>query len=472
MRWMRRVLALVMVGGLGGCQWMSSWWPERKPEVPITPPLTMAPPTAVAQAPEPVPESATPPLTVPRPATVPVAVVERPTPLTELTRPGTGVPDKVAPATSPATTEPDTISIRFAPTPASAPAAESAPGGADTGKVLSETKLVAASVIQVNERFITVEDVLRGARGKLVELPRNITEQTFREQARKLIAGEIRRQVTESLVYAEAQKRLADEQKKEVDKEVNEALRDMLAAAGGSRKKVEQDLAKEDTTLDLVMQEHRRQSTNTLYLRSRFMPSVVINRKMLLEHYQRNLAQFTTQKKVQMQLLSVPYKAFLAEGVGVPTPAEMDAAQASAKEQVDKAVAALKSGEDFSKVVKDFSRGQAPSEDGVWPPMPAGSFRQAKVEEVAFAQPAGQVSDVVQTDTGYYVVKTLKVELGKTIGFEDAQDQIGNRLRDEQYHKITQDYFMKLFSEGATIVETDKFGQLALERALERYWRK
>ena len=415
----RYILAGALIPVLfAGCEWTRSFWPEWKRDVPVTPPKD---------------EAAAPPAQAP----------------------------------------PATVTARTPPT-APAPTTAKAPTGyspADGGRVLSQTKLVAASILQVNERFLTVEDILRGVGSRLAEVPKNITEQSWREQAAKILREEIRRQVRDSLVYAEAQRRLTDEQKKQVDKEVEEALRNMEAAVGGSRKKLEQELAKENATLDAVLQEHRVQATNATYLRARFMPAVVVNHRMLLEYYRRNPSEFAEPKKVQMQLIAAPFKSFLAEGAGSPTPAEMEAAKAKAKEHVEKAAAALKEGADFTKAVKEMSRGVMPDAEGVWPLMPAGSFREAKVEEAAFALQEGQVSGIIETADGYYIVKARKVEPGKAIGFEDAQVKIEKRLRDEQYQKIIDDYFKKLFVEGATIIESDKFLELALARAVEKHWK-
>jgi hypothetical protein len=416
--------AILLLAYLQGCQGFGARWPWEKKDVPVTPPQMLASDaTPGSRTPTPAPTTR-----ATQPAELPVAV--------------------------------------YWPARATAPATAPA-----EGKPPSETKLVAASVLQVNDRFITVEDVLRGAAARLAELPRSISEQSFREQAEKIIREEVRRQVTESLVYAEAQKRLTEEQKKEVDKEVAETERDMIASAGGSKARLEQDLAKEGTNLETVLKEHRLRAGNATYLRARFMPAVVVNHRMLMDYYRAHLSEFSAQKKVQMQVIGAPFKAFLAEGAGEPTPAELDAARLKAREHIGKAVEMLKSGTDFTEVAMRMNRGRAPNDEGVWPLMPAGSFGETKVEEAAFAIKEGQKRGVVTTDSGYYIVKALKVEDGKTIQFEDAQEAIEKRLRDEQYRKITEDYLRKLFVEGATIIESDKFLESALSRAVEKHWR-
>ncbi len=423
----------------------------------------------------------------------------KPTPLTELTTTGNTKPaaepvtppvTKVTvpenPPPSPGDSIPTVASIsgprppKMPPplTPTTAPLVFGpGPGQETTPEVVApktgnQSKLVAASILQVNDRFITVEDVLRGLNTKLAEVPRTISEQSFREQAEKILREEIRHQVTESLVFAEATKRLSDDQKKEIDKEMVEVERDMLAQAGGSKKKLEQDLAKEDLTFETAMQNHRQQVTNSMYLRSRFMPSVVVTRRDLLSYYQKNPAEFQAEKKVQMQILAVPFKEFVAAGTGRPTATELAAAKVAAEKYIEEAAAQIKKGADFGKVVQEKSKGPAPDANGVWPLMPAGSFRETKVEDAAFAMPEGKISSIIETDSAFYIVKALKVQPGQSVSFEEAQAGIEKKIHNEQYHKIVDDYFRKLFNERAMIVESDKFMELALTRAVEKYYRR
>ena len=103
--------------------------------------------------------------------------------------------------------------------------------------------------------------------------------------------------------------------------------------------------------------------------------------------------------------------------------------------------------------------------------MATGNFRETAVEQVAFAMDEGQVSSVIETETGYYIVKALKVRPGRTIRFEDAQEQVERQLREEQFAKLQEDYFRRL-TEGAQIRQSEEFLKLAVDRAVKLYWRK
>jgi hypothetical protein len=129
--------------------------------------------------------------------------------------------------------------------------AESAPVSADPGD------LVAASLVQVNDQFITVNDVLRSLHPQFISMPPVTSEGDFQRQAASLIHGELQRQVVEALVLAEAEAAMTDRQETLIDQEMENMLRTMIAEAGGSRQVLEQQFRQRYTTLDEILAEDR-----------------------------------------------------------------------------------------------------------------------------------------------------------------------------------------------------------------------
>ena len=373
---------------------------------------------------------------------------------------------KVPPATQPV--------ARAAPKPIEPrPTAPASPKPAKpTTTAPKDVKVVATSALQVNRTYISVEDVLQRARKRLRKLPPRISEENFRLKATEEISVTLRDMVTEALVMQEAERNLTDPLRKQIDAEVGETLQQMInETGGGSRKKLEHALIKDGTDLKTVMNLQRRKVTVQIYLHARFMPSITINRQMLLDYFQRHREKFAAEKKVQMQVIFAPTKSFLAEAAGTPSPQELQAARAQAKAMIDQAAQALMSGEDFQSVVKRLSRGPKARDGGVWPLMPAGSFRRKEVEEAAFAMDEGQVSLPIETETGFFIVKAKKVQPGKAARFEDAQKEIAGLLRQEQYVQLTEEYFKKLLARS-TIGDSRKLAERAVDEAVARYWQQ
>ncbi len=334
-----------------------------------------------------------------------------------------------------------------------------------------KAEMVAASLIQVNERFITVDDLLRAARDRLTRLPDSMSEEAFRGRVQQILSEEIRGQVRDTLIYDEAKRRLTDQQERIVEAQLEQTLRTMIAEVGGSRSKLEAILAQRGTDLDTVLGDHRRALTVQMFLRGRFEPAISISRRQLWEVYRRDRSRFTTHKKVQMQIIAAPYGKFLPGGLVEPTADEHRAAAARAKALIEEALAAVRRGEDFGQVARRLSRGIMAARGGFWRLMQAGSLAETKVEEAAFALQEGQVSEIIQTDTGYYIVKARRIRPGRTISFEDAQDQIMEEVRKEHFERLAQGYLQRLY-QGAQIRQSDEFLQLAVDRAVRIYWRR
>ncbi|MFA6132696.1 MAG: peptidyl-prolyl cis-trans isomerase [Phycisphaerae bacterium] len=348
-----------------------------------------------------------------------------------------------------------------------------APAPTDKGelKVLGSPQVVTGAVIQVNRRFFSVDDILKSASFELTEIPHNLSEQEFRLRAAKIINDETRHQVSQALALPEAEKVFSDEQKKLIDKEIDETLQEMISRSEGSKKKLESKLQSQGTTLAKVLEDQRRKLTVQYFLRMKFTASVNTNRLGLWEYYSRHQEEFTTPKRVQMQIVSVPLKAYLAPGATNPTEAELAAARVKAEAQIALAVKALHSGEDFGQVAEKYSVGPKGPAKGLWQPLAEGSFREEAVEKVAFAQGGGQVSDIVDTPTGCYIVKTAAVEPASTTSFEDAQPKIEKILREQQLSKLYNEYYSALIAK-ATIVQSENFVSMTVDRAVERYWNK
>ncbi len=424
---------------LAGCENAPRKWPWEK-TVPVTKPLAQS--SNSSQPPAPGGAVAI------RPGG---AADTRPVPLTDLTSQPAG-----APATEAASPQPDE--------PAAAPAVKSPP-------LTDKPQVVAQSLVQVNDTFVTVDDILVGARLKFAELPAGISEETFRKQAKAIVQEEIRDQEVDLLVSAESAGKLTDAQKEEVDKEMADAERAMIAKAGGSRVHLEQLVLAEGLTLEKMLKEHRRRIESQILVQAKIMPAIMVNRRLLWDYYKAHKEEFSTPKKVRMQTLTVRYRKFLPEGSQDPTSDEIARAKKRAADVMDQARADLKAGKPFEVVAKKYSQDSRAEDGGLWPLMPAGSFAVVKVEEAAFAKNEGDVSDVIEIDGNLYLVKVAKVQPGEGQSFEDAQDKIEQLLRRQQYQKLSDEYYQKLVSR-AVIVESEDFVKNCVERAVERFWGK
>lgn len=109
------------------------------------------------------------------------------------------------------------------------------------------------------------------------------------------------------------------------------------------------------------------------------------------------------------------------------TEAERAAAKKKAEEVLDKA----KAGEDFAALAKAYSDDPGSKDTGG-----EYTFGRGKMvkpfEEAAFALDPNEVSDLVETQFGYHIIKLSEKTEAETIPFEDAQQRIVSFLLQKQ----------------------------------------
>ena len=336
-------------------------------------------------------------------------------------------------------------------------------------KLIGPPKVIDAVILQINDQVITVNEILHAVRTELQQIPRNIGQDAFVTRAQEIVTREVRRQVGEAMMLDEAKRRLSEDDKKEVDKEFDDFLRERIAASGGSKAKLDEDLRQQDSSLDELTAQRRRALTSTFYMRKKFMPQVSVTRDMLWRYYRRHPEKFSSGQKVQMQIVAVPYRQFYPDSAQAPSPAELQAAKQQAHQKALKALKQIRDGQDFAQVVKDASTGYHAERDGVWDMMAAGNFRETAVEQAAFALPEGGVSNVIDGEAGCFIVKALKVAPGVTTPFEEAQDQIDDDLRQEQIEQLTANYLNELFNRAA-ISSSSEFERHIVDRVVQKFY--
>lgn len=347
-------------------------------------------------------------------------------------------------------------------------------------------EVVAAGLLQVHDRFITIEDILRPCGKKIKALGGKLSEAEFRVKAKLIVEDEIRRAVSVTMVLVEAERRMTEMQKAQIDAEVALAEKEMITSVGGSRNKLKQELAAEGMTLEEVLKEHRRAVTLRVYLHGKFMPRVVINRKMLWNYYRKHLGEYSYRRKVHLRIIAAPFYAFLPADSRLSPARQLKIAGKKARKLIDAAAVAVKSGEDFSAVAKrtaktirdihgeKWDRISFPgkifvtlmdSKGGLWNETSPESFRDQALAAAGGALKQGKVSDVIAGKNSCYLVKADKIAKARVVSFEDAQQEIARTLRRQEYNRLTDEHFAHLIKEYQRLQGPD--GEALYQRFLD-----
>jgi peptidyl-prolyl cis-trans isomerase C len=108
----------------------------------------------------------------------------------------------------------------------------------------------------------------------------------------------------------------------------------------------------------------------------------------------------------------------------------------------EKLLKRAKDGENFGALAAEFSDDPGSKNKGGEYTFPRGQM-VAEFETVAFSQKTNQISDIVTTQFGYHIIKTLEKTPAKTVSFDEAQDDIRKFLEFQARQVQTPAYMEK-----------------------------
>jgi len=122
-------------------------------------------------------------------------------------------------------------------------------------------------------------------------------------------------------------------------------------------------------------------------------------------------------------------------------------AKAAAKAKAEEILAQIKEGANFEELAKQYSDCPSGKEGGDLGEKPKGSFVPA-FEKAAYALEPNEVSDVVETEFGFHIIKLISHTDANTTSFEQAKDRIIQHLTNQQKEGIVMSYIDKIKKEA------------------------
>ena len=137
-----------------------------------------------------------------------------------------------------------------------------------------------------------------------------------------------------------------------------------------------------------------------------------------------------------------------ASHILIKVDSQADASQKTeARKKLEEIQEKLKKGEDFSALATASSQCPSNSRGGDLGYFGRGQMVQP-FEETAFSLKPGEVSDIVETQFGYHLIKVVDKKAAGTTPYKDAKGQIEQRLKREKVQKEVSSYVAKLKEEA------------------------
>jgi peptidyl-prolyl cis-trans isomerase C len=120
-----------------------------------------------------------------------------------------------------------------------------------------------------------------------------------------------------------------------------------------------------------------------------------------------------------------------------------DAQKAEARNKIEKIQKRLQKGEDFAALAKEFSQCPSNAKGG-----DLGYFRRGQMvppfEQAAFGLKPGTISDIVETNFGYHLIKVIDKKSESTIPYNDVKERLEQNLKQKKIQKEITSYVEKL----------------------------
>ena len=152
----------------------------------------------------------------------------------------------------------------------------------------------------------------------------------------------------------------------------------------------------------------------------------IVTHQQLLEYYQNHPEEFRIEGRARWEQLT------------------MRKSQFSSKDDAYMAVAALGNevlgGRGFADVAKARSQGVTASSGGAHNWTTQGSLISKPLDEAIFALPVGSLSQIIEDDTGFHIVRVSEREDARQIPFSEAQSQIREKIKKQEEQQLIADF--------------------------------
>ena len=124
------------------------------------------------------------------------------------------------------------------------------------------------------------------------------------------------------------------------------------------------------------------------------------------------------------------------------------ATKAKARAKAEQILEQAKSGKDFATLAKQNSEDPGSAANGGDLGFFAPGQMVPQFNDVAFKLKPGAISDVVETDFGYHIIKVLERQPARTVPLDEARERIQQYLETQNREKGTEDFVKALRSKG------------------------
>jgi peptidyl-prolyl cis-trans isomerase SurA len=293
----------------------------------------------------------------------------------------------------------------------------------------------ATVVATVNSLPIFADDVLQPHSVNLEKAAAQLSPDEMNRLREKLIQQELPQHIEKALLMSALREDIEKEQYEQLTTQVDNLFErevDKLKERYNVETKIELQriLEEQGTSLESLNKAFASRELSMFYIGRKSKDGVRLSRQELMDWYEQNKAQYAIEAAVKWQQIRINRSP--------------DSGREADFGRMKQAIDALRNGTEFGEVAKQFSDGPKRDSGGVWDWTKQGSLADERVERALFEIPVGKISQPLETDSAFVLVKVIERRDAGFIPFDEVQDKINNKLQSDARRDSAQNVIKEL----------------------------
>jgi peptidyl-prolyl cis-trans isomerase C len=200
-----------------------------------------------------------------------------------------------------------------------------------------------------------------------------------------------------------------------------------------SEAEFQKELAKRHTTVAQLEEEQRGDLLRAKTVEAEVAPRLAVTEQEMDAFYKSNPEQFKEPESVRA--------SHILFGVAKDAP---PAAKAATRTEAEGVLKRARAGEDFAALAKQYSKDPGSAAvGGDLNYFPHGQMVPA-FDAAAFALKPGEISNLVETEFGFHIIKLTDRRAGRTVPLAEVKDKLEGFLKQRKQQELVQQYLLSL----------------------------
>jgi len=265
---------------------------------------------------------------------------------------------------------------------------------------------------------------------KSSQLRPEFAEQYAKQFREECLEQTIRRHLLDNKVK-EANITVTDEEVMSMINQIASSQREPL-----SLEEIKKKMEEYGQSFDEAKEELRSGLARNKFMETQWAGKINVTEEDARKYYEANTRQFETPEQVRVSHILIKPEL-------IDPNADPNEAKAMARTKIENLLKQIKDGADFAELAKANSVCFSAPKGGDLGFFPRGETTPA-FEKTAFELEIGQISDIVETEYGYHIIKATDHKDAGIASFDQAKDYIVKQLTEKKQSEIAEEYIESL----------------------------